>query len=54
MKEKSSGQVLSVQQEDPSTTHGMTEVLKSINPYVSVLSPCGNVRRKMVVNGKAF
>ena len=52
MREKSVGQVLSVDAQDPSTTKGMTEVLKKCLQYVPVISDCKNVRRKMVVNGK--
>ena len=51
MKEKSVGQVLSVELQDPNTTRGVTEVIKNYNPYASVVSDCGNVRRKIVING---
>ena len=51
MRERSKGLVLSVDMQDPSTTRGLAEVLKNYSPYVSVLSECKNVRRKMVING---
>ena len=52
MKEKSNGIVLAVDLQDPNTTHGMVEVLKNYNHYTPAISECGNVRKKMVVNGK--
>ena len=51
MKEKSNVQVLSVELQDPNTTRGVIEVMKNYVPYLSSESECGNVRRKMVVNG---
>ena len=54
MKEKSVGQVLRVDLQDPNTSRGITEVLKNCIPYVSNESDCGNVRRKVVVNGIWF
>ena len=46
--------VLSVDMDDPSTSRGVTEVMKKWIKYTSVLSSCGNVRRKMVINGIDF
>ena len=51
MREKSVGFVLSVDMNDPSTTRGVTEVLKKHLDYVPVLSEDGHVRQKMVING---
>ena len=51
MKQKSVCKVLSVQQEDPSKTEGMTTVLKSFLPYIPVISECKNVRAKTAVQG---
>ena len=54
MKQKSVCKVLSVQQEDPSKTEGMTAVLKSFLPYIPVISECKNVRAKTAIQGIIF
>ena len=51
MREKSKGFVLAVDMQDPSTTRGLTEVLKNYLNYTGVLSEDGNLRRKMIING---
>ena len=51
MKEKSNCKVLSVINEDPSTTAGMTNVAKSFLPYIPVTSDCGNIRAKTAIQG---
>ena len=51
MKEKTIGQVLSVELQDPNTTQGIIEVLKTYLKYATPISPCGNVRRKIVIHG---
>ena len=54
MRSKSEVQVLSVDLQDPNTTRGVVEVCKNLLEYTSVVSECGNVRRKKIVNGKQF
>ena len=51
MREKSKGLVLAVDMNDPSTTRGVTEVLKNLVPYLASLTEDGNVRQKIIVNG---
>ena len=51
MREKSVGMVLSVDLQDPSTTRGVTEVMKGYLNVVPIVSPCGNVRKKTVIHG---
>ena len=51
MKAKSNCKVLSVINEDPSTTVGMTNVTKSFLPYIPVTSKCGNIRAKTAIQG---
>ena len=52
MREKSVTHVLSVKNEDPSTTKGMVEVLKSCMQYVPTTSDNKNIRRDIVLHGK--
>ena len=52
MKQKSNSGVLHVLDQDPSTSEGMTTVLKSILPYVPAVSECRNVRAKTLIQGE--
>ena len=51
MSKKSNCYVLDVRGDDPSTTFGATNTLKSMVDYVPTISPCGQVRKKTVVFG---
>ena len=53
MKQKSNCGVLSVLDQDPSSSEGMNNVLKSFLPYVPAVSECGNVRAKTLVQGES-
>ena len=51
MAAKSNCMVLDVSDDDPSSTKGCTDVLLNLLRYSPVVSPCGEVRRKMGVFG---
>ena len=51
MREVSSGLVLSVENQDPNTTHGVTEVMKNLLKYTPILSSDGHIRQKTNLNG---
>ena len=51
MKEKSNCMVIDVSNDDCATVHGATNVLLNMLRYTPVVSPCGNVRLRTVVNG---
>ena len=54
MRSKCAVHVLSVELKDPSTTKGLSDVLKNYVPYVSLESDSPDVRRKVLVHGKLF
>ena len=51
MKEKSNCMVLAVSNDDCATVYGSTNVLLNMLQYVAPISPCGNVRLRIPVNG---
>ena len=52
MKEKTKSYVLSVDLDDPSTSTGITNVVKKILPYIPVISEDGHVRKKTCLMGQ--
>ena len=53
MREKTKSYVLSVDLDDPSTSTGITDVVKKILPYIPVISEDGHVRKKTCLMGKS-
>ena len=53
MREKTKSYVLSVDLDDPSTSTGITDVVRKILPYIPVVSKDGHVRKKTCLMGES-